>query len=90
MRCDRRCSASATGSRPATAPHRPHGAPGRLLRVDVEVGAAVKAGQVLGEMDLVDSDDRLRLAAGAARARRGRADRRDGPARPREHPGQAL
>lgn len=35
-------------------------APGRLLRVDVEVGAAVKAGQVLGEMDPVDSDDRLR------------------------------
>jgi len=35
-------------------------APGRLLRLHVEVGAAVKAGQVLGEMDPVDSDDRLR------------------------------
>ena len=35
-------------------------APGRLLRLAVEVGDTVKAGQVLGEMDPVDSDDRLR------------------------------
>ena len=35
-------------------------APGRLERLDVEVGDTVKAGQVLGEMDPVDSDDRLR------------------------------
>ncbi len=35
-------------------------APGRLKRLDVEVGDAVKAGQVLGEMDPVDSDDRMR------------------------------
>lgn len=35
-------------------------APGRLLRLTVEVGDTVKAGQVLGEMDPVDSDDRLR------------------------------
>lgn len=35
-------------------------APGRLKRLDVEVGDTVKAGQVLGEMDPVDSDDRLR------------------------------
>ncbi len=35
-------------------------APGRLLRLDVEVGDTVKAGQRLGEMDPVDSDDRLR------------------------------
>lgn len=35
-------------------------APGRLLRLGVEVGDTVKAGQVLGEMDPVDSDDRLR------------------------------
>lgn len=35
-------------------------APGRVLRLQVEVGHAVKAGQVLGEMDPVDSDDRLR------------------------------
>lgn len=35
-------------------------APGRLLRLSVDVGDAVKAGQVLGEMDPVDSDDRIR------------------------------
>lgn len=35
-------------------------APGRLLRLSVQVGDTVKAGQVLGEMDPVDSDDRLR------------------------------
>lgn len=35
-------------------------APGRLLRLAVEVGDTVKAGQVLGAMDPVDSDDRLR------------------------------
>ena len=35
-------------------------APGRLLRLDVEVGDSVNAGQRLGEMDPVDSDDRLR------------------------------
>lgn len=34
--------------------------PGRLLRLLVEVGDTVKAGQLLGEMDPVDSDDRLR------------------------------
>lgn len=35
-------------------------APGRLLRLSVEVGDAVKVGQLLGEMDPVDNDDRLR------------------------------
>ncbi len=35
-------------------------APGRLLRLHVDVGDAVKAGQMLGEIDPVDSDDRLR------------------------------
>ncbi len=35
-------------------------APGRLLRLGVEVGDSVTAGQVLGEMDPIDSDDRLR------------------------------
>lgn len=35
-------------------------APGRLLRLDVEVGDTVRAGQVLGEMDPVDADDRVR------------------------------
>lgn len=33
---------------------------GRILRVDVQVGDQVKAGQVLGEMDPVDLDDRVR------------------------------
>ena len=35
-------------------------APGRLIRLAVDVGDRVKAGQVLGEMDPVDSDERLR------------------------------
>lgn len=35
-------------------------APGRLERLDVQVGDAVEAGQVLGGMDPVDSDARLR------------------------------
>jgi RND family efflux transporter MFP subunit len=33
---------------------------GRVKRLDVNVGDAVKAGQVLGEMDPVDFDDRVR------------------------------
>lgn len=33
---------------------------GRVKRIDVNVGDAVKAGQVLGEMDPVDFDDRVR------------------------------
>lgn len=33
---------------------------GRLQRLDVEVGDSVQAGQVLGEMDPVDLDDRIR------------------------------
>jgi len=35
-------------------------APGRLERLSVDVGDAVRAGQVLGEMDPIDSDDRVR------------------------------
>lgn len=35
-------------------------APGRLLRLSAEVGDTVKVGQLLGEMDPVDNDDRLR------------------------------
>lgn len=33
---------------------------GRLIRLDVDVGDEVKAGQVLGEMDPIDLDDRIR------------------------------
>lgn len=33
---------------------------GRVLRVDVNVGDTVRAGQILGEMDPVDLDDRIR------------------------------
>ena len=43
---------------------------GRLLRLDVEVGDSVRAGQVLGEMDPVDLDDRIQAQAAAlSRAR---------------------
>jgi RND family efflux transporter MFP subunit len=35
-------------------------APGRVLRLLVDVGDAVKAGQLLGEIDPVDLDDRIR------------------------------
>ncbi|MEO7254102.1 MAG: efflux RND transporter periplasmic adaptor subunit [Casimicrobium sp.] len=38
---------------------------GRIKRVDVQVGDSVKAGQVLGEMEPVDLDDRVR-SQGAA------------------------
>lgn len=34
-------------------------AAGRLLRIDVDVGDAVRAGQVLGEMDAVDLNERI-------------------------------
>lgn len=40
---------------------------GRLQRLDVEVGDSVKAGQVLGEMDPVDLDERLRAQQAAGR-----------------------
>ncbi|MFP5410851.1 MAG: efflux RND transporter periplasmic adaptor subunit [Gammaproteobacteria bacterium] len=43
--------------------------PGRVLRIDVQPGDVVAAGQVLGEMDPVDLDERLAsLAAGVRRA----------------------
>jgi RND family efflux transporter MFP subunit len=42
-------------------------AAGRIQRLDVHVGDLVKAGQVLGEMDPVDLDDRVQAQASAAR-----------------------
>lgn len=42
-------------------------AAGRLKRLDVNVGDTVRAGQVLGEMDPVDLDDRVRAQESAAR-----------------------
>ena len=38
---------------------------GRLQRIDVEVGDRVSGGQVLGEMDPVDFDDRVRMQEAA-------------------------
>ncbi|MDD3620359.1 MAG: efflux RND transporter periplasmic adaptor subunit, partial [Desulfobulbaceae bacterium] len=38
---------------------------GRLQRLDVDVGARVQAGDILGEMDPVDLDDRLRAQQAA-------------------------
>ena len=38
---------------------------GRLLKLDVDVGDHVKAGQVLGEMDPVDLDDKIQAQAAA-------------------------
>ncbi|MBN9401685.1 MAG: efflux RND transporter periplasmic adaptor subunit, partial [Burkholderiales bacterium] len=43
---------------------------GRLLQLDAEVGDSVRAGQVLGEMDPVDLDDRIQAQEAAlSRAR---------------------
>lgn len=52
---------------------------GRLKRLDVQVGDHVKAGQVLGEMDPVDFDDRLR--AQDAAQKRAEAQLREAQAR---------
>lgn len=54
-------------------------APGRLLALSVEVGDAVQAGQVLGEMDAVDSDARLRSQE--AQVKRAQATLADATAR---------
>ena len=57
---------------------------GRIRRVDVNVGDHVKAGQVLGEMDPVDLDDRIRgqeAALLSAQAQLREAQARQGYAR---------
>ena len=41
--------------------------PGRLLRLDVEVGDRVVAGQIIGEMDPVDLEDRILAQQAAVR-----------------------
>ena len=52
---------------------------GRLKRLDVHVGDRVKAGQVLGEMDSVDLDDRVRSQEAALK--RGEAALREAEVR---------
>ncbi|MEO8443731.1 MAG: efflux RND transporter periplasmic adaptor subunit [Gammaproteobacteria bacterium] len=52
---------------------------GRVSRLDVDVGERVKAGQVLGEMDPVDLDDRVRSQEAALN--RARASLRESEAR---------
>jgi len=54
---------------------------GRVKRLDVHVGDPVKAGQMLGEMDPVDLDDRLRAQESAFR--RAQAALREAEARQR-------
>lgn len=52
---------------------------GRVKRLDVQVGDRVKAGQVLGEMDPIDLDDRVRSQEAALK--RGQAVLREAEAR---------
>jgi RND family efflux transporter MFP subunit len=52
---------------------------GRVARLDVEVGDLVRAGQLLGEMDPVDLDERIR--AQAAAVKRAEAQLRDARSR---------
>ena len=61
---------------------------GRVLRLSVEVGDRVTAGQVLGEMDAVDFDERLR--AQAAAVQRAQAALKDAQARQQQAQTQAT
>lgn len=63
-------------------------AAGRVLRLAVEVGERVRAGQVLGEMDSVDMDERL--GAQAAAVRRAEASEQDAKARQQHAQAQAT
>ena len=62
--------------------------PGRVKRLNVDVGDIVKAGQVLGEMDPVDFDERIR--AQAAALKRANAQLREAQARKDYAQAQAL
>ena len=61
---------------------------GRVLRLSVEVGEHVTAGQVLGEMDAVDFDERLR--AQVAAVQRAQASLKDAQARQQQAQSQAM
>ena len=61
---------------------------GRVLRLSVQVGDRVTAGQVLGEMDAVDFDERLR--AQAAAIQRAQASLKDAQARQQHAQSQAT
>ncbi len=61
---------------------------GRVLRLSVQVGDRVTAGQVLGEMDAVDFDERLR--AQAAAVQRAQAALKDAQARQQQAQTQAT
>ena len=61
---------------------------GRVLRLSVEVGERVAAGQILGEMDAVDFDERLR--AQAAAVQRAQASLKDAQARQQQAQTQAT
>lgn len=61
---------------------------GRVLRLSAEVGERVAAGQVLGEMDAVDFDERLR--AQAAAVQRAQASLKDAQARQQQAQTQAT
>ena len=61
---------------------------GRVLRLSVEVGERVTAGQVLGEMDAVDLDERQR--AQAAAVQRARAALKDAQTRQQHAQAQAT
>ncbi|MBW7834072.1 MAG: efflux RND transporter periplasmic adaptor subunit [Simplicispira suum] len=61
---------------------------GRVLRLSVQVGDRVRAGQVLGEMDAVDFDERLR--AQAAAIQRAQASLKDAQARQQHAQSQAT
>ena len=61
---------------------------GRIKRVDVQTGDVVKAGQVLGEMDPVDLDDKI--AAQEATIKRAQASVMAVEAQVRFHTGQCI